>query len=220
MTEKIHVVIVDDHPLFRAGVAHMLGREADFEIVGEGSSAEEALNLVRDLLPDILILDIDMPGSGLEAARAVTAVYPVTKLVILTASEDEGNLQAALKAGARAYILKGSPARELISILRSVQAGHGYVPPALAASLLSEPAAGGGQVDAATTEALTEREHQVLEGLAVGLSNKEIGQQLHLTEKTVKYYVTNILQKLQVRNRVEAALLAQKNKLAEPSVPK
>lgn len=214
MTEKIHVVIVDDHPLFRDGVAHMLGREPDFAVVGEGASAAEALALVRDQLPDILMLDLDMPGSGLAAAQAVAADYPATKIVILTASEDEGNLQAALKAGARAYILKGSPARELIGILRTVQAGHGYVPPALAASLLSEPAGarGGGPA----TEPLTERERQVLERLAVGLSNKEIGQQLHLTEKTVKYYVTNILQKLQVRNRVEAALLAQKSGLAEP----
>lgn len=213
MSEVIRVVLADDHPLLRAGVAQMLGREADFEVVGEGASAAEALMLVRDLQPDILMLDLDMPGTGLSAARAVAADFPAVKIVVLTASADEDQLRAALKDGAHAYVLKGSPARDLVAILRAVKGGQGYVPPALAASLLSEPAAS--RVTGPAEAPLTEREEQVLERLALGLSNKEIGQQLHLTEKTVKYHVTGILQKLRVRNRVEAALAARKKSSAE-----
>lgn len=211
--EKHPVVIVDDHALFRDGLASILAAQADIEVAGQGGTAQEAIRLARDLLPEIILLDIDMPGGGLEAARTIAAECPVTKIVVLTASEDDDHLIAALKAGARAYILKGVAARELLRILRAVAAGESYVPPALAASLLlemHEPAAQARKADNPIDE-LTEREREILEGLAAGLSNKEIGQKLFLSEKTVKHYMTNILQKLQVRNRVEAALLAQRS---------
>jgi len=158
------------------------------------------------------LLDIGIPGGGINAAKAIATACPVTKIIMLTASAEEDNLVAALKAGARAYILKGVAARELVRILRSVWAGEGYVTPALAASLLAEMTTGTATTRMAPNllDELTERERQILEQVAAGLSNKEIGQQLHLSEKTVKHYMTNILQKLQVRNRVEAALLAQK----------
>jgi DNA-binding NarL/FixJ family response regulator len=212
MSDVIQVVIVDDHPLFREGVAHILEATQGFEVVGQGSSAEEALRLATTLLPDMMLLDITMPGGGIAAARSVAAACPVTKIVMLTGSEQEEHLMAALKAGARGYILKGIAARELISILRAVCAGDVYVSPTLAASLLLEltgaaPSARG----SSPLDELTEREHQILERVADGKSNKEIGQDLHLSEKTVKHYMTNILQKLQVRNRVEAALLAHKS---------
>jgi DNA-binding NarL/FixJ family response regulator len=152
-----------------------------------------------------------MPGSGIDAARDVANDCPVTKIVMLTSSEDDDHLIAALKTGARAYILKGVPARELLRILRTVQSGETYVPPTLAASLLVEMAGPAHKAPKRPIDELTERERQILEGLAAGSSNKEIGQKLFLAEKTVKHYITNILQKLQVRNRVEAALLAQKN---------
>ena len=131
---------------------------------------------------------------------------------MLTASEDEDDLLAALKAGARAYILKGVSARELLSAIRSVIAGESYVTPALAASLLSEMSGASGKtrLPASPLDELTERERQILEQVAQGNSNKEIALSLHLSEKTVKHYMTNVLQKLHVRNRVEAALLAQK----------
>ena len=131
---------------------------------------------------------------------------------MLTASEDEDDLLAALKAGARAYILKGVSARELLSAIRSVIAGESYVTPALAASLLSEMSGASGEtrLPASPLDELTERERQILEQVAQGNSNKEIALSLHLSEKTVKHYMTNVLQKLHVRNRVEAALLAQK----------
>ena len=217
MTDKLRVVIVDDHPLFREGVAGVLVSEPDIDIVGQGGSAAEAVQLATDLLPDIILLDIAMPGGGVQAARQIAAACPFTKIVMLTASEDEEDVTAALKAGARAYILKGVPVRELVHIIRSVWAGEVYVTPALAVSLLSEitkPVAA--EPPRRTNVAdLTERERQILERVAEGLSNKEIGAQLYLSEKTIKHYMTNILQKLQVHNRVEAALLAQKEQRAD-----
>lgn len=208
---KVRIVIVDDHALLRDALATILNAEDDFEVVGQGGSAEDAICLARDLLPEIILLDIDMPGGGITAAQEIARDCPVTKVVVLTSSEDDDHLIAALKTGTRAYILKGVQARELLRILRSVQAGESYVPPALAASLLvemREPARN-------PIDELTDRERQILEWLAIGSSNKEIGQKLFLAEKTVKHYITNILQKLQVRNRVEAALLAQKNRIKD-----
>lgn len=215
MTDTMHVVIVDDHPLFRGGVAQILGSVPDIEVVAEGSTADEAVRLAADLLPDILLLDIDIPGGGLSAAQAVANRTPVTRIVMLTVSEDEEHLLAALRAGARAYVLKGVSGRELISILRGVWKDEVYVTPTLATSLLLEmtgrTAGAGERLSASGLEELTTREREVLELVASGLSNKEIGRQLFLTEKTVKHHMTNILQKLQVRNRVEAALLAQRS---------
>jgi RNA polymerase sigma factor (sigma-70 family) len=153
-----------------------------------------------------------MPGGGLEAARLIAEQCPVTRIVVLTSSEEDDHLIGALKIGARAYILKGVAARELVRILRAVWAGESYVPPILAASLLLEMRETHSQQKQLSSplDELTAREREILESLAAGLSNKEIGEKLFLSEKTVKHYMTNILQKLQVRNRVEAALLAQK----------
>jgi two-component system nitrate/nitrite response regulator NarL len=222
MTDKIHVVIIDDHPLVRQGVVQTLSSAADIDVVAEGGSAQDAVRLASEHLPDILLLDIDIPGGGLTAAQAVAARVPVTRIVMLTVSEEEEHLLTALRAGARAYVLKGVSGRDLIAIVRGVWAGEVYVTPALATSLLLEmtrPAPGGSAGEralASPLEDLTEREHEILELVAGGLSNKEIGQQLHLTEKTVKHHMTNILQKLQVRNRVEAALLAQRTAQRTP----
>jgi DNA-binding NarL/FixJ family response regulator len=212
MSDKIHVVIADDHTLFREGLAGIISANEDFEVAGQAGTLQEAVQLARDLLPDIILLDIDMPGGGLEAARIVAEDCPVTRIVILTSSEEDDHLISALKIGARAYILKGVAARELLRILRAVSAGESYVPPMLAASLLLEMREAHSQQKQAASplDELTPREREILEGLAAGLSNKEIGEKLFLSEKTVKHYMTNILQRLQVRNRVEAALLAQK----------
>ncbi len=205
-------MIVDDHPLFREGVAHSLGAEPDIEIIGQGASADDAVSLARDLLPDIILLDIVMPGGGLHAVQRIAESCPATKIVMLTVSEEEEDVLLALKAGARAYALKGVSARELAGIVRAVCAGEVYVTPGLAASLLVEMTrpAPGSRPQASPLDELTDRERQILEQVAAGCSNKEIGQRLYLSEKTVKHYMTNILQKLQVRNRVEAALLAQR----------
>ncbi len=216
MVEAVRIVVVDDHPLFREGVANILQNEADMEVVAQGASADEAVKLAGDLMPDLMLLDIDMPGNGLEAARKIAESYPVIRTVMLTVSEAEENLLAAMKVGAKAYILKGVAGRELLRIVRLVLAGESYVPPALAASLLSDLGKPSAQRQAADPrDELTQREIEILELLAKGMSNKEIGEKLFLSEKTVKHYVTNILQKLQVHNRVEAALLAQKSRWFE-----
>ncbi len=209
MADKTRLVLVDDHPLFRDGVAGVLRAEPDFEVIGEGASAHEAMRLAVDLLPDVILLDITMPGGGVNAAQQIAATCPFIKIVMLTASEDDDDVTAALKAGARAYILKGVAARELVQILRSVMAGEAYVTPALAMSVLADLNAPirSAQPDEALSQ-LSEREREILERVAAGLSNKEIGAQLYLSEKTIKHYMTNILQKLHVHNRVEAALLA------------
>ena len=212
MTETIQIVLVDDHPLFREGVAHTLQTGPGFEIVGQGTTAADAVRLSTSLLPDLLLLDINIPGGGLSVVHQIAAACPVTKIVMLTASEAEDDVLTALKSGARGYIIKGVAARELVSILRAVHAGEAYVTPTLAASLLSDWTSSPGSAPPADPLAeLTERERQILEGVATGLSNKEIGLQLSLSEKTIKHYMTNVLQKLHVRNRVEAALLARRN---------
>lgn len=211
-SDAIRVVVVDDHPLFREGVTRTLARSPDIEVVGEGCSAEEALSLARDLMPDIMLLDVSMPGGGVSAASTITAAYPVIRIVMLTVSEHEDDVLGSLKAGARGYILKGVTARELVSLVREIHNGSSYVTPTLAASLLADFRNPGGSApsEKGPFHELTLRERQILELLATGLSNKEIAGNLELAEKTVKHYVTNILEKLQVRNRVEAALLAQR----------
>src|ERR687894_1535024 len=138
MPDMLHVAIVDDHPLFREGVAHTLASQPDGEVVGEGESAADAIRIAAERMPDVMLLDVSMPGGGLSAVRQIAAAFPVIKVVMLTVSEDEDDVTAALRAGARAYVLKGVAARELVRILRSVAAGGGYLTPSLAASLLFE----------------------------------------------------------------------------------
>jgi two-component system, NarL family, nitrate/nitrite response regulator NarL len=197
-------------------VAHTLAAQADIEIVGEGESATDAVRIAAERIPDVMLLDVSMPGGGLSAVREIAAAFPVIKLVMLTVSEDEDDVTTALRAGARGYVLKGVAARELVRIMRAVASGEVYVTPSLAASLLFELSGGKtGAQSASPLDDLTERERQILERVAAGDSNKEIGVQLHLTEKTVKHHMTNILQKLQVRNRVEAALLARSSERLE-----
>ena len=206
MSEPIRVLIADDHPLFREGVAHSLGGKADITVVGQAAAGEEAVNLARDLLPDVALLDISMPGrGGLAAAAEIAVACPVTKIVMLTVSEHEDDLLTAFKVGAQGYILKGVSARELTNIIRAVAGGEVYVSPSLAAGMLMEMSRG--RPPDPLTE-LTERERGILQLVAEGLTNREIGERLHLAEKTIKHYMTNVLGKLHVRSRVEAALLA------------
>jgi DNA-binding NarL/FixJ family response regulator len=211
MSEPVQIAIVDDHPLFREGVAHSLSKHPDLNVVAQGESADEAVAIAGQHLPDVMLLDLSLPGGGVNALRKIAALSPVVKVIMLTVSQDEEDVTAALRSGARGYVLKGVAARELAEIVRSVAAGDVYVTPHLAATLLfdltspSGPKSGGPRL----LDELTERERQILEGVANGDSNKEIAFHLQLSEKTVKHHMTNILQKLQVRNRVEAALLAR-----------
>jgi DNA-binding NarL/FixJ family response regulator len=201
--DVIRVAVADDHPLFRAGVIASLRDEADIDVVGEAVDAPSALALARAELPDVMILDIAMPGGGLAAAGRIASACPATRIVMLTVSEDEDDLLAAVKAGASGYVLKGAGGGELAGVIRSIVAGDVYVPPALAWGMLRElraPRSG-------PYDELTDREREVLQLVAEGLSNQEVAHRLGLAEKTIKHYMTNILGKLQVRSRVEAALL-------------
>lgn len=209
--DRLRAIVADDHPLFLEGVVTSLRAAGDVEVIGQASTAAGAVRLARDHLPDVALLDVTMPGGGLQAARDIATACPATKIVMLTVSEDEDDLLAAMKAGASGYVLKGVSAWELLSVLRSVARGEVYVAPALAGHLLREMTK---PRPADPLAELTVREHQVLELVATGLSNQEVGLRLGLAEKTVKHYMTNILAKLQVRSRVEAALLVQRAGLA------
>lgn len=209
MSESIGVLVVDDHPLFRNGVVHALGGEPGIEVIGEAASGEEALRLAQELLPDIVLLDVSMPGwDGLVTAERIATACPATAIVMLSASDDQDKLLQAFKAGARGYVLKGVSVQELARVIRGAVAGEVQVSPSLAAEML-----------VALTRAhapdplqeLTEREREILGLIGTGLTNRAIGERLSLSEKTIKHYVTNILQKLQVRSRVEAALFASRH---------
>lgn len=210
MSEPIRVVVADDHPLFREGVVHSLTSQPDLTVVGQAASGEEALQLARDLLPDVVLLDVAMPGlGGLATAARIVSACPAVKVIMLTVVEDEDKLLAAFTAGARGYVLKGVSARELATVVRDVDRGEVYVSPSLAAGILVALTRGRAPDPLAE---LTDRERSILELVGEGLTNREIGERIHLSEKTIKHYITNILQKLQVRSRVEAALLAARHK--------
>jgi DNA-binding NarL/FixJ family response regulator len=181
------------------------------EVVGQGASMDDALSIAREQQPNLLLLDLDMPGQTINSLKALQACCPAMQIAILTASDDEDSVAEAFRNGVRGYILKGIMGRELATIMRTILNGNGYVPPSLAAGLISNLMAPPRITPTATRliDTLTEREHQILDRVGEGWSNKEIAKSLNLTEKTVKYYMTIILQQLQVRNRVEAALMIQ-----------
>lgn len=205
MGEKIRVAVVDDHALFRFGVIQSLAFDPGIEIVGEGASAAEAVQLAKELAPDLILLDVSMPGNGIEAARAILRMPGAPCVAMLTVSEDDDDVMDALDAGAVGYLPKGIRAPDLIAAVRSLVAGRTFVAPDLALRLLSNKArAGGGPL-----ASLSDQEKRTLRLVAKGLSNREVGERLDVHEKTVKYHVTNILRKLKARNRTEAVLIAR-----------
>lgn len=208
MIGAIRIAIVDDHPLFREGVTRSLSEIGGFEMVGEGATAQDAERIVAMAQPDILLLDISMPGGGLAAISNILADHPAQKIVMLTVSEANADVTRALNAGVRGYVLKGVGSRALADILRNVAAGESYLSPMLSARLLSDleslqPA----NRMAERLRQLTGRQTEILRLVAEGLSNKEVALRLHLQEKTIKHHMTGVLSKLNVRNRTEAALL-------------
>lgn len=215
MTARISIVIADDHPLFRDGVARSLQEAGDIDVLAECTSADEAVQAVADHMPDIALLDISMPGNGISAAERIGERFPAIRIIMLTVSEQDDDLLRALKAGASGYLLKGVAVNTLIEAVRSVRAGGSYISPGLAGKVLSAMGAGKAR-NARVSDPISDlshREEQILRLVARGASNREIGEDLGLREATVKHYMTNILQKLHVRNRVEAALIAREKGL-------
>jgi DNA-binding NarL/FixJ family response regulator len=207
VSNPIRILVVDDHPLFLDGLVATLSADPELVVVATGVDATSAVRGATEYQPDLALLDVAMPGGGIDAARRIGTASPATRVVMLTSSENEDDLLAAMEAGAKGYVLKGVAGRELRIILKSVHRGEVYVAPGLAYAMikgLSRPRV------ADPLSELTTREREVLELVAAGLSNAEIGGRLGLAEKTVKHYMTAILGKLEVGSRVEAALLAYK----------
>jgi DNA-binding NarL/FixJ family response regulator len=200
------VAVIDDHPLFREGVTRSLSEIDGFEIVAEGSSKDDALRIAENLHPDVMLMDISMPGGGLSAIPLILEIAPLQKIVMLTVSEASDDVTAALNGGARGYVLKGIGSRALADVIRAVASGESYVAPTLSAKLLSSRSqAAANQFELVAS--LTMREQEVLRLVASGMSNKLVARKLDLQEKTVKHHMTQIMTKLGVTNRTEAAMV-------------
>lgn len=203
MTMDISVAVVDDHPLVRAGIIKTLSFDDQIKVVGEGATCEDALGLVRDAQPDIILLDISMPGGGLSATSQIAKLPRAPKIVILTVSEDDDTVLRAIEAGAVGYITKGVQSEELLIALRDIARGRSYISPTLSLRVLTN--ARTASIGESIVGRLTQKEQRTLLLVAKGFSNKEIADALHLRETTVKAQMTNIMKKISVRNRVEAA---------------
>ncbi|MBY5561052.1 response regulator [Rhizobium leguminosarum] len=199
---SITIGVVDDHPLFREGVTRSLSEISGFIVVGEGASSDDAAMIATDNHPDIMLLDVSMPGGGLSAISDVLARSPTTKVLMLTVSEEVDTLLGALQRGAMGYVLKGVGSRGLAEAIQTVMRGSRYISPTMSAKVM-EKSLNGGTSDKSS---LTPREREVMDLVAQGLSNKHIGLRLNLQEKTVKHHMTQILSKLGASNRTEAAL--------------
>lgn len=202
------ILVADDHPIFRDGLVKSLDEDPGLSVIGVASSAPEAVELASELKPDIALLDLSMPGGGLSAIAKIASKKLAKHVAMLTVSEDGEDVSEALRLGAKAYILKGVSARDLCQILHDVAIGETHVAPNLAAKVLSFMTEGKGDADASPLDDLTKREEDILRLVSKGQSNKEVAEALGLQEKTVKHYMTAILEKLHARNRVEAAIIA------------
>jgi len=217
MTNPIRTAIVDDHPLFRDGVAKLLARTPGIEIVADGSTAVDAVNIAQRFVPDVMLLDLKLPDDGVAAASTIAREHPAVRIVILTASDCDSDVATMLQLGVHGYLLKGCTGHEIVRAVQRVYAGEFYVTPSLAARLLTQMSAPAPKAD--DSEELSSREEIILAQVSKGLTNKEIARGLNLREKTVKHYMTNIMQKLGVRNRLEAVLMGQKRQRTSGSVP-
>lgn len=207
MAGLIKVIVVDDHSLFRTGLVQALKLDETIHVVAEGGTAEEAVKLTIEYQPDIVLLDITMPGNGIEAARQLMQLHKPPKVMMLTVSEDDDDIMQALDAGVVGYVLKGVKAPELIEAVRRIAAGDSFVSPNLTLRILANLKE---KSKSDLLSSLTKQEEKILRLMALGLSNREIGLKLNVVEQTVKYHVTGILEKLKVRNRVEASVLAER----------
>jgi len=208
--ETIRLLLADDHHLFRKGLASLLEKESGFEVVAEADDGADAIRKAQAIKPDLVLMDIHMPGvNGLEATRQITRTLPATRIVILTISEDDEHLFEAIKCGAHGYLSKNVEPEKFRELLVSVFRGEAALSGLTAAKILKEFAARASKHSETTpVDDLTEREKEVLQLLAAGLTNKEIGAKLDIAENTVKNHLKNILGKLHLQNRVQAAALA------------
>lgn len=212
MSDVIRLVLADDHPIYRDGLVRSLADAGGIEIVGVARDGEDAAAMVARARPDVVLLDISMPkGGGIGALARIMQMEAPPKVAMLTASEQDEDLMQAIKLGALGYILKGVGAEELADLVRELAAGRSYVSPGLAGRLLVAMRRPQTAPPPNPLDDLSRREEDILKLVAQGKSNREVGEALEIQEKTVKHYMTSILQKLQVRNRVEAAMLARQH---------
>jgi DNA-binding NarL/FixJ family response regulator len=216
-SDRIRILIADDHALFRQAVKAILSDEPDLELVGEAGDGDEAVRMAIELVPDVVLMDVRMPKlAGIEAAKKINAELPTAKIVMLTVSDDDADLVDAIKAGASGYLLKEVDPTEIATAVRQTFAGHSLLSPAVASKLVSEFAAISKRADErALRPALTDRELEVLQLAADGLTNRQIGRRLTISENTVKNHIRNILEKLHLHSRMEAVLYAVREELIQ-----
>jgi two-component system nitrate/nitrite response regulator NarL len=207
MVETISVVVIDDHSLFRTGVVRALSLDGALKVVAEGSNAEDALALARKHRPDIILLDISMPGGGIEAAGEIAQLPNAPRIVMLTVSEADDDVIRALDAGAFGYLLKGVEAPQLINAIKTVAQGQSFVAANLTLKVISGMRA---RTRERPISQLSPQEERVLRLVATGLSNREVAEKMEILEKTVKFHMTQTMRKLSARNRVEATVIARK----------
>ncbi len=207
--DALRVMLVDDHDLFRTGLRNLL-EEQGVQIVAEASEGATALSLVQELAPDVVVMDLNMPGmNGIDATREIARLAPLTRVVVLTISDQDEDVMDAILSGACGYLLKDSSIEDLMQGIRAASVGEALISPHIAAKVLQRVRATGVQKDAAVSRPeLTDRENQVLRLIANGKDNAEIAKELHISPKTVKNHISNILMKLQIENRIQAAVYA------------
>ena len=208
--ESLRVLLVDDHDLFRTGLRNLLD-EQGVQVVGEAATGAEALRLTRELAPDVIVMDLNMPGmSGVEATRHITAVAPLTRVLVLTISDQDGDVMDAILAGACGYLLKDASIQELMRGIQSAALGESLISPHIASKVLQRVRASTTSPTIAETirSELSDREIEVLKLIANGKDNAMIAAELHISPKTVKNHISNILMKLQIDNRIQAAVYA------------
>jgi DNA-binding NarL/FixJ family response regulator len=213
--EKIRVLIADDHPLFRDGLRALLSSVPDTEVVGEAKTGDEAISLAAGLQPDIILMDINMPGAnGIEATRQIVTASPHVGVLVVTMFEDDDSVFAAMRAGARGYLLKGADQGEVLRAIHAVASGEAIFSPAIAVRLMRFFAAPSMHTQPQIFPELTEREREVLTLIAQGYNNNDIADRLVLSPKTVRNNVSNIFSKLQVADRAQAIVRARAAGLA------